>query len=226
MIISIHQPNYFPWLGYFYKIYKSDIFVMLDDVQFSNEGMHNYHYLKTPQGSFRLKIPVEYKTGNNINQVNVRDELDWRSKHLKTVESNYKKAPFFNLVYPDLEELIKNGSKNLTELNADILLFLCKKFNIETKFVKSSSLDIHSNREQKVIDICLALKGTIYYSGSGAKSYQNEENFLLNGLKLEYSSYKIMPYEQLWGEFVSNISIIDFCMNCGYDFQKVIDFQK
>ncbi len=90
MVISIHQPNYFPWLGYFYKIAQSDVFVLLDDVQFSNEGMHNYHYIKTPQGSLRLKIPVEQHIGDLIMEVKTKDFLGWKEKHIKTIEANYK----------------------------------------------------------------------------------------------------------------------------------------
>jgi hypothetical protein len=89
-IVSIHQPNYIPWLGYFYKIAQADIFVFLDDVQFSNQGMQNYHYIKTPQGPFRRKIPVKKTFGENINQVLINNDLDWRKKHLKTIEVNYE----------------------------------------------------------------------------------------------------------------------------------------
>ena len=91
-IISIHQPNFIPWLGYFYKIYQSDIFVFLDDVQFSNQGMHNYHYIKTSQGPFRLKIPVRKNFKDNINKVWINDDVDWKEKHLKTFIANYKRS--------------------------------------------------------------------------------------------------------------------------------------
>jgi hypothetical protein len=92
--------------------------------------------------------------------------------------------------------------------------------------VNSSDLNIESVREQKIIDICIALKGSIYYSGTGAKAYQNEDNFKANGLELRYSSFKVFEYPQLWGDFQSNVTIIDYLMNCGYNWGKVLSNQK
>lgn len=226
MIVSIHQPNYFPWLGYFYKISKSDVFVLLDDVQFSNEGMHNYHYIKTPQGSLRLKIPVEQHSGDLIMNVKTKDFLGWKQKHIKTIEANYKKSAFFSNVFNDYVQLIDREYTNLSEMNASIIEFILAKFEIETKIIKSSELNIASTKEEKVMDICNALNATTYYSGTGAKAYQNESDFNSRGLQLSYSVFKSFEYKQLWGSFQSNVTVLDYLMNCGYDWQQVVDKQN
>jgi len=226
MVVSIHQPNYFPWLGYFYKISKSDVFVLLDDVQFSNEGMHNYHYIKTPQGSLRLKIPVDQHTGDLIMNVKTKDFLGWKQKHIKTIEANYKKSAFFSTVFNDYVQLIDREYNNLSEMNASIIEFILVKFEIETKIIKSSELNIASTKEEKVMDICIALNATTYYSGTGAKAYQNESDFNSRGLQLSYSVFKSFEYKQLWGSFQSNVTVLDYLMNCGYDWQQVVDKQN
>ncbi|GAB1405493.1 WbqC family protein [Lentimicrobium sp.] len=225
-IISIHQPNYIPWLGYFYKIYQSDVFVFLDDVQFSNQGMHNYHYIKTPQGPFRLKIPVLKHFKDNINQVKINDAINWRQKHLKTIETNYKRSVNFEEVYTDLKDLLFNDYPDIAVLNSTMIAFFCQKLGISTRFISSSELNITSSREQKIIDICIALDGVVYYSGTGAKAYQDENNFLNHGLELRYSSFNAFEYPQLWGDFQSNVTIIDYLMNCGYNWDKVVSHQK
>ena len=224
--IAIHQPNYIPWLGYFYKIFQSDVFVFLDDVQYSNEGMQNYHYIKTPQGSFRLKIPVNSKFGLNINEVNTRDELGWKKKHLKSIEMNYKKSKHFEDVFPEYSSLILDEYEGLADLDISIIKHICKKFGIQTEFALSSKMELNSKKEQKVLDICSTLNGNIYYSGTGAKAYQNEENFKERGIELRYSEYFPFEYPQLWGDFQSNVSVIDYLMNCGYNWQQVIENQK
>lgn len=225
-IISIHQPNYIPWLGYFYKIYQSDVFVFLDDVQFSNQGMQNYHYIKTPQGSFRLKIPVVSTFGIQINQVTTKNELNWKQKHLKTLEMNYRKSPHFDEVYQDFKQIIEDENNNLSKLDQRLIAFICSKFEIKTSLLSSSMLEIQTNREEKVLDICQALNATVYYSGTGAKAYQNEEQFNERGIELRYSAFKPFAYPQLWGEFISNVSILDYLMNCGYDWDRVLQNQE
>lgn len=224
--IAIHQPNYIPWLGYFYKIFQSDVFVFLDDVQYSNEGMQNYHYIKTPQGSFRLKIPVNSKFGLNINEINTRDELGWKKKHLKSIEMNYKKSKHFEDVFPEYSSLILDEYEGLADLDISIIKHICKKFGIQTEFALSSKMELNSKKEQKVLDICSTLNGNIYYSGTGAKAYQNEENFKERGIELRYSEYFPFEYPQLWGDFQSNVSVIDYLMNCGYNWEQVIENQK
>ncbi len=224
--IAIHQPNYLPWLGYFYKIYESDVFVFLDDAQFSNKGMHNYTYIKTANGSFRLKFPVQQRFGDKINEVSSKDELGWKDKHLAILKSNYSKAKYFTEVFNDYMQLISKDYMDITELNGELIKFYSKKLCIETEFINSSDLNIELTKEEKIIAICTVLGAKIYYSGIGAEAYQNEGNFWSNGIELKYSRFEPFNYQQQWGEFQSNVSALDFFMNCGYDWDRVLDNQK
>ena len=111
MIISIHQPAYLPWLGYFDKIIKSDIFIYLDTVQLEKNS-YSYSYrnkIKTPQGSAWLTIPLKMKghTNRAIKDVLIDNSQQWKKKHLKNIFFNYKKATFFDELYPKIEELYK-----------------------------------------------------------------------------------------------------------------------
>ncbi len=224
--IAIHQPNYLPWLGYFYKISQSDVFVFLDDVQFSNQGMHNYTYLKTSNGPYRLKYPVNQKFGDDIKQVSSKDEINWKKKHLDTIASNYKKAPHFEEVFEDYKHILNQEYQDIVDLNTAFILFYANKMGINTQFVRSSELNIESNRTEKIIDICKALGGNVYYSGTGAKAYQTNEEYDSQGIELRYSVFKPVEYPQLWNEFQSNVSALDYFMNCGYDFSRILKEQK
>lgn len=226
-IIAIHQPNYIPWLGYFYKIYQSDIFVFLDNVQFSNKGMHEFHYIKNPGGRFRLKIPVRYSYGDTISQVETNQTLEWRNSHLNQIAVNYRKAKFFELIFQDLSQVYnQNMIGNLSEFNIELIKFISGKMGFKTEFVVASGLEIqNTDKNDRIIEICKSLNAAVYYSGNGASAYQNPETFASNGIELRYSSFKTFEYPQLWGSFESNISIIDFLMNCGYDWQRVLDNQ-
>ncbi len=224
--VSIHQPNYLPWLGYFYKIYQSDYFVFLDDAQYSNEGMHNYNYIKTQKGRFRLKIPVIQTLGDTIKEVKTRDNLGWREKHLSIIKTSYSSSQYFNTIFKDLNDLICQEQQVLSELNILIIKFICYRFSINSEFVKSSDFHISERKEERIIRICKELGADTYYSGTGAKAYQNEEKFRQQGIELRYSEFTPFRYDQLWGNFIPNVSVIDYLMNCGYDWNMVISNQN
>lgn len=223
MIVSIHQPDYISYLGYFYKISKSDIFVFLDDAQFSNDNMHHWNRIKTPQGECRLKIPVEQHLGDAINAVRTKDELKWKQKHLKTIEMNYAKSRFFHEIYPEFQELLLKDYKSLADMNIKINTWIARKFGFKTKFLKSSDMPIESVREERVIDIVKALDGDVYISGHGAKAYQVEEHFTERGVELVYTDYTPIEYEQLWPKvgFLPYMSVLDYIFNHGFDWNYV-----
>ena len=225
-VIGIHQPNYLPWLGYFYKIFQSDIFIFLDDAQYSNEGMHNYTYIKTQVGSFRLKYPVLQSLGDKINMVRAKDELGWKAKHLRILESNYCNAACFKEIFNDYRMLIMREYTDIVSLNISFIEFFSAKLGIGAEFMKSSDLGINLPKSEKIFAICKELGGSIYYSGTGAKSYQKEEDFGSAGIELRYSVFKPFQYPQLGQGFQSNVTALDYFMNCGYDWDRVLEYQK
>lgn len=222
MNVGIHQPDYIPWLGLFYKMYLSDIFIHLDDAQYSNEAGHNVNTVKTPQGAFRLKFPVEQHLGDLINQVRPKYELNWNKKHLKTLEMNYTKAPYFKETYPEIKELYMTQFPNVAELNIAFNEFIAGKFGIRPRFVRSSELNISTARETRVIDLTKAVGGTRYISGNGARIYQTESHFTDRGVELTYLDYKPIAYPQIRGVFLPCMSALDYIFNCGYNFEYVV----
>jgi hypothetical protein len=224
MNVGIHQPYYIPWLGLFYKMYLSDVFVHLDDAQYStsHEAAHNCNKIKTPQGELRLKFPVEQHMGQLINEVRPRYEMKWREKHLRTFEMNYSKAKYFKDVYPELKELLMVDYENVADLNIAINEYIAGKFGIKPKFVRSSEFGFDTKREEKVIDLCVAVGGTRYISGNGASVYQLPEHFTSRGVELTYLDYKPIEYKQLWKEFMPCMSVVDYIFNCGYDWEYVV----
>lgn len=220
-VVAIHQPDYIPWLGLYYKMAHCDVFIYLDDAQYSNQGDHNVNLIKTPQGSCRLKVPVEQHLGDLICNVRTKDELKWKEKHLKTLQMNYSKAPHFGEVFPGLEAVILSHQGTIAELNMAVNRFICDGFHIHPQILKSSNMDIHTLREERVIDLCLAAGGTEYLSGNGARVYQKEEHFEDKGLQLTYLAYQPIVYPQLWGQFAPCMSVLDYLFNCGFDWDYV-----
>jgi hypothetical protein len=221
MIVSIHQPNYIPWLGLFYKAAHSDVFVYLDDAQFSSDAAHNYNMIKTPQGGLRLKIPVDYSFGDPINRVRTKDELGWKRKHLKTLEANYARAPYFTEIFPGFSEVLNCDYESIAALNMAVNGFLLEGFGIATRVIASSGMALENRREQRIIEICTKLGAAEYLSGTGAESYQKEEHFAARGIRLRYSDYTPIEYRQCWQGFLPRLSALDYVLNCGFDWGYV-----
>nr|MBP6314455.1 WbqC family protein [Chitinophagaceae bacterium] len=220
MIAAIHQPNFIPWIGYFYKIAKSDIFILLDDVQYSKNSFINRNQIVTPQGANWVTLSVKQsgKFAQNINAVILADREKNVSTILKSIEGNYKKAPFFSEFF----EIFKNdllGSDNLSEINMAIIRSVCEFLSIETQLKISSKLNVTGQSTMRLIDICKTVNSNEYLSGFGGNNYQEVALFQEYNIKLSISDFQHPTYKQLWGkEFQPNMSILDFLFNCGREY--------
>ena len=224
LVLASHQPDFFPWMGYFYKIFQSDIFVFSDNVQYSKTGMHNYNYILTNNGKLRVTLPIHYHVAN-LNELYIAEDFSWIRKTLKTLEMEYSKAAHFEEAYPVIEDLITscNDLNDLATFNTLCIIRLCMLFGLGEKgrlFQMSSDLDLKNRKDARIIEMCKRFNADTYYSGAGAKDYHIEEDYAKNGIKLVYSDYKPVIYPQVAKAPALNMSVIDYVMNCGFELPK------
>lgn len=217
MIATIHQPCYMPYMGVFYKVWKSDVLVYLGEAQYTHGEFFDRNRVKTPQGALWIKVPVEYSFGESIDEVSIRNYLGWRKKHLKTIEMNYKKAPFFDEVYEGISDILGKEQDKLGELNVEIMDWFLEYFGMSPKKIDSRELGDNGMSEERVIKICQKVGAEVYISGVNGARYQEKAHFDENGIELVYSEYKPLEYQQQWGGFIENLSALDFAMNMGRD---------
>lgn len=219
MILAAHQPAYLPWLGYLDRIAIADVFVYLDTVQFEKNSYINRNRIKTPVGAKWLTIPV--KTRGHMSATLRDTEIDctrsWREKHLKTIEMNYTRATQFRTCFPKLKSLLADNSGSLAGLCFRQLRFWLEEFRISTRIVRASELQVSTSKSALILDLCRELGATRYLSGALGRNYLVREDFAAAGVAIEFQSYTHPIYPQLWGEFLSHMSIVDFWMNCGPD---------
>jgi len=215
MIATIHQPSYLPWLGYFDKISRSDMYIFLDSVQLEKNSYSYRNKIKTPQGTLWLTIPLKMKghTSKAINEVLIDNSQQWKKKHLKSIYHNYKKSPYFDELYPKLESLYGVDYDLFSELTYKHLMFWLNELNIKSRVVKSSDLSIDSRKSDLILDLCNHFNADKYISGAQGKDYLVEDGFISNSIEIEYQDYKHPVYQQLYGDFVSHLGVIDFWMN-------------
>lgn len=222
MKIAIHQPNFLPWLGYFYKMADCDVFVLLDNVQYEKNEFGNRNQIKTPHGSLLVTLPVEKRFPQSINKVELVDFFQQKEKIIKTLRLNYQKTKYFNFLFPELEEILKREWKYLSEVNIELIKLLKEKLGIKTRLEVASNYDVSGKSTDLLINVSKIFNATTYLSGKGGEKYQDEEKFKTAGIKLEYSNFVHPIYPQLWGEFIPNLSIIDLLFNCGSNSLKIL----
>jgi hypothetical protein len=215
MILSIHQPAYLPWLGYFDKLMRSDVFVFLDNVQFEKNSFINRNRIKTPQGATMLTAPVKSKghTDSTLKETELDNSQHWKAKHLKSVFLNYRSAPRFNSCYPKLEALYGAEDTLLADMCFRQLQFWLHELGVEKKLVRASSLPVTSRKSDLVFDLCRHFEADHYISGALGRDYLEEEKFTNAGIRIEYQDYQHPVYSQLHGEFLPYMGIVDFWMN-------------
>lgn len=216
MRLAIHQPLYLPYYGFFQKAAQADIFVFLDNVQYSNNNWQDYNTIKTPQGPYRLRVPLDAHFGEKICEVRTKDELGWKQKHIKTISMNYRRAKHFGEVSEAIFDIISSRHESLAALNMALCEEIIKRLDITTKIVRASDLNATGRKESLVINICRQLGATEYLSGKGAAAYQSAEHFNASGIDLTYMEGREPDYHQLWGNHVQTLSFIDYLMNAGF----------
>lgn len=225
-VIAIHQPNFLPWLGYFYKLHKADIFVILDNVQYTKNNVCNRNKIKNQQGEAAwLTVPVLTSKGleQNFNQIEIDYRQKWQKKLIRTIEQTYKKADYFENYFFDFKEIIEKEYSNLAELNIKLINYVQNKLNIDTPvYIASEINQDFGAKTDLVIGICKHFRAKSYLSGQGAKKYNEPEKFEEEEINLLYQEFNHPEYPQLNGPFLSHLSVIDLLFNCGEESEKYI----
>ena len=225
MIVSIHQPNYIPWIGFFNKILLSDVYVVFDDIQFPRgKDYANRNQIKTNNGKTWLTIPVIGKSDlKPWNQIGI-NKNGWIDKHLAIIESFYTKSPYFKEYYSEIKNIYLKDHNLLIDLTLDLIRHFIKIFDKKTKIILSSDIKTDLKGMDKILYILKYLQATKYISGDGdgSKRYIDENLFKENNIELIWQNYKHPTYNQQFGEFIPYMSILDLLFNEGPNSKNII----
>jgi hypothetical protein len=218
MIVSASQPYFAPFPGFFYKAHLADVLVLLDAVQFPRGTTWiTRNRFKNDQGTLWMTIPVKKKGLGlqNINAVRIYHEGHWARKHQASLENAYANAPYFADHINFLKKLFSKKFEKLIDLNLEIIRYLIKCLNIDTKVVLLSELGVQTRGHQLLIDICRVMGASCYLAQSPAQKYLKPDLFREAEIELKYFKLPELIYPQLWGSFIPNLSALDLVFNCG-----------
>jgi len=225
MIVSINQPAYLPWLGYFHRIAAADAHIVLDHVQFEKNSFINRNKIRTRDGWSWLSVPV--KTAGKfrdlpINEVQIANEKKWAAKHWESVRLSYSKALFFSQHAGFFESVYARPWEKLIDLTAEITTYLLAALGIKCRILFSSQLNVAGKKDELVLNLCRELGATVYLSGPLGRDYLREPLFQDAGITVRYDDYRHPEYRQVYPGFEPYMAALDLLFNSGPESLKVI----
>ncbi|RMH56017.1 MAG: hypothetical protein D6679_10220 [Candidatus Hydrogenedentota bacterium] len=210
-IISIQQPEAFPWLGFFDKIRQVDEVVLLDSVQFKKRYFENRNRVRTANGWTWITVPVITKGRyhQKIRDVEIDNTRPWRKKILGTLEKNYRRGPGWKRFSEKITEIIVKNHQRLVDLNLEVITFLLKALSLERPTIRSSDLDLSSSGSRLILDICKARKATTYLSGAFGRNYLDLSSFSKAGIEVRFQEFRHPIYRQIHKPFLPGMSALD-----------------
>lgn len=217
MILACHQPNFLPWIGFFDKMAQVDYFVLLDDVELPDgSSWANRTRIKTPSGPDYLTLPIHHHRDDTYRQAGLAVDERGLKKIWKTIHHNYARSPHFGCFGPGINEWLASANGySLSTVNTEFIFHIKHDLGIRARLMLQSSLRIHAHQNELIIALCKELDCDVYLSGQGARDYNDRELLAENGIELRYQEFTCPEYDQPWGEFCPNLSIIDLVFNCG-----------
>jgi len=221
-LITIHQPNFLPWPGFFHKWMLADAMVLLDTVQYEKNDWLNRNRIKTVQGAQWVTAPVRYRFPQKIGDVPVADQ-HWVRKACRSIEQSYAKAPYFVAYWPQVQDVLQHSHGMLRDLNVALIRVLGELLGCDAPLHLASDLGVDStDPTERLISLCTTLHGSGYLSGREGRTYLQQERFDLAGLTLNFQQVEAPIYPQLHGDFVSHLSVLDVLFNTGPDAVEII----
>jgi hypothetical protein len=221
--VSMHQPNFLPYVGFFEKIKRSDLFLIVDHCAFS-KGRDNWHHrnrIRTGNngGWDFLTVPVsEHFNWRPFHEARISNVFPFRrKKHLKTIIQNYRKSPFFDRFFGEFQEVYSSNEPDLAEFNINLIMWLLEKFKIRTEVLRSTELDFNNGlkKTDMILELMSRVEGTHFLSGDGAREYIDPKDFERAGINLEFLDFKPEPYQQAHPGFVPYLSALDVLLCTG-----------
>lgn len=212
IVTTIHQPSFFPWLGLLDKIAKSQNYILLDNVH-ANKASNQYRNIFYCNGlSKYISIPVDYNINKLISELKFKNNL-WKEEHLNKFYNYYLKSPFFDEIFPLIQDVYNSSYESPIDFIINTMLFAFNMFKINVDIIKNSELNSSGSKGRLVLDICKKTNTKVYLSGQGAMNYMDEDilkEFHTNGIKVIWHAFEHPIYNQdMKYNFVSGLSFLD-----------------
>ena len=216
MRLAAHQPQYLPWLGFFDKMDRVDLFVLLDTVQYKKNEWQNRNRIRTATGWQWLTVPVRYRYPMALREVPINEAAPWRRKHRQALLTQYARAPHYREVADPLIAVLEEPHSDLAALNCRTVKIIAGLLGVQTPILLASELEgLPEGADNRLIALCRRLGCSSYLAGDGGQEYMDLESYRRAGIGVEFQSFRHPVYRQTHPGFEAAMSSIDCLMNCG-----------
>ncbi len=221
----IHQPDFLPHIGFFHRLLHADLFIVLDHAQFvthTSRSWMNRDKIKTRRGEVWLTVSVlKAPRDTPINEIELADN-GWREENLNLIRENYRTAPYFGELYPQVESLYALPCTRLVEFNLASIRMLMDWYGIAIPAMHSSTMQPNGKKNELLVDLLGKAGVKRYLSGPGARAYYEPTPYRDAGIEVVWQQFEHPIYPQQFGDFIPYLSSIDLFFNCGIEQARAI----
>jgi hypothetical protein len=224
-LVSVHQPNFMPWLKLLDKILASDVYVAYDTAQFTKSEYHARQKVKTPSKPVWLTVPVmstgDYKP---IQDVRIDNKQPFRRQHLHRLRTAYGSTPYFDEVYATIEPVFKGDHERLVDLNLDLIEALCSYLDASVRIVRASTLPHEGDRAERLVQLVKAVDGSDHLTSTYGGDHQDVDwsPFEDAGIGIRVQEFEHPEYDQIGEDFVPDLAAVDMLFSCGRETAEIL----
>jgi hypothetical protein len=228
--VSVHQPNFLPWLKLLDKILASDVYVAYDSAQYTRTEYHARQRIKTQNGPAWLSVPIRHVKGIQqlIKDVRIENSQPFRKRHLRVLRMSYQSSPYFDEVYSMVEKVYARDHERLVDLNLDLIEALCAYLDARVRIVRASALPHEGDRSERLVQLVQAVGGSEHLTSTFGAEHQDVEweHFRRAGIGLRSQQFQHPEYDQVGHDFVPHLAAIDMLFACGPRTRQILEGRR
>jgi WbqC-like protein family len=228
--VSVHQPNFLPWLKLVDKILASDVYVAYDTAQYTKTEYHGRQKVQALHGPAWLSVPIRHVRGTYqlIKDVRIDNDQPFRRRHLRVLKMSYASAPYFDEVFPIVEQAYAREQEYLADLSVDLISAICAYLESPVRIVRASTLPHDGDRSERLVQLVRAAGGTEHLTSTFGGAHQDVDwwRFDEAGIGIRAQQFDHPTYDQIGPEFVPDLAAVDMLFSCGRQVREILEQRR
>lgn len=229
MMVAIHQPHYFPWLGYLVKMASVDKFILMDSVQLEKSSYMIRNRIIDMRGNIKYLTISAEKHGfleKEYREIKIKDFEIYTKRQKNLLADAYRNCDYFDEIWSKIAPIFEEKHEKLCDVTIQSINILKDIFNINTPIILQSEIKTCKGlkKSRLVLELCKAVGADTYYAGQGGSTqYLDVDECEREGVHVVFPKFVHPVYEQIGTHsFMAGLSSLDMLFNLGIEKSKKI----